>query len=196
MAERKPKGKPKRAKAKPKSELAETEALGSLDDTERVGRNLQIWRLWLDGTDVPTLAETYGLAQGTVQNILTTMRSDAQRLSSMKGIDVVEEWVLKNRAGIGQLARVAAAEKGATKVTAINSRLAREDKLLEVLQSVGLLPHDLGNLRVELDGIELANRMLDVLDRQGVLTPELMDAIAEEFPSDAIEGSAREVEVA
>lgn len=160
---------------------------------ERHERNLNIFRASLRGTDIYDLAQIYSLHPGTVQEIINGCKVEGQRLSDTNPLTVIEDWIMRNAAGISELAALGAREKGSARIGAITARLGREDKHLEVLQAIGLLPHDLGEMRQQLNGIQLANRMLDILDEANLLTPDLMDRIAIEFKGSTVEGIATEV---
>jgi hypothetical protein len=54
------------------------------------------------------------------------------------------------------------------------------------MQATGILPHDLGTLRLELDVQTLAVRLVTVLTEQGA-TPEMKRSILETLKADALQ---------
>lgn len=208
---RKPKAADKRSAEERKADTELVLADLALDDDsegptsseDRARRNLTIFRLSLRGVDIYDIADTYDLHPKTVQEIINQCKVEGQRLSDTNPLDVIQEWLMKNSAGISQLAAAASGRKTpvAAKINAINSRLAREDRALEVMQAVGLIPTDLGQVRQQLKGVQLATRMLDLLEGEGVLTEDLLHKIEAEFrdgglvaatPEVVVEGTAAE----
>jgi hypothetical protein len=56
----------------------------------------------------------------------------------------------------------------------------------ELMQATGILPHDLGTLRLELDVQSLAVKLVTVLTEQGA-TPEMKRAILDTLRADAVQ---------
>jgi hypothetical protein len=95
-------------------------------------------------------------------------------------LDRLEAWV-------EQLAEVAdntATE--ATEIAAINAQMNALTRTAELMQATGILPHDLGTLRLELDVQTLAVRLVTVLTEQGA-TPDMKRAILDTLRADAVQ---------
>jgi hypothetical protein len=84
-------------------------------------------------------------------------------------LDRLEAWV-------EQLAEIADEAEGNVRISAINAQLNALTRTAELMQATGLLPHDLGTLRLELDVQALGVRLVTVLTEQGA-TPEMKKAI-------------------
>jgi hypothetical protein len=95
-------------------------------------------------------------------------------------LDRLESWT-------EQLAEVADASGTDTvKIAAINAQLNALTRTAELMQATGILPHDLGTLRLELDVQTLAVRLVTVLTEQGA-TPEMKRSILETLKADALQ---------
>jgi hypothetical protein len=127
------------------------------------------------------------------------MRRENQRLSKMDPVEVVEELTSQVDAALSDLAAVAAKEKGSVRVTAITSRLNGLLAKGKWLQATGILPAQANELRVHLDGTNIAQQVIAVLNSRGLLDdpevtkellqatgvePEVIDGWAEEMPLD------------
>jgi hypothetical protein len=96
-------------------------------------------------------------------------------------IAIIDELVLGLQGAIRELAWVAhTAKHDSARVGAIRARVDAMEKLAGLLQSVGVLPMNLGKLRVELDVRFLADTILEVLTEEAVpehIIDRLMQAL-------------------
>ena len=166
---------------------------------DQVQRDLAIYRAHLKSVSHYDLAEIYGITPQTVAGIVRRMRRENQRLSTMDPVEVVEELTSQVDAALSDLAAVAAKEKGSVRVTAITSRLNGLLAKGKWLQATGILPAQANELRVHLDGTNIAQQVIAVLNSRGLLDdpevtkellqatgvePEVIDGWAEEMPLD------------
>lgn len=148
-----------------------------LSSAERVERDLDIFRAHLRGIDARDLAHSYQLGVSTIYAIFTEQRAQARRLSQENPIDVVEEITAQIDAAISELAAIGAREKGMVRVRAVLGRINALMQKGKWLQAAGVLPREPEQLRVRIDGMQMAQGVIDVLDRNGLLTPKLMREI-------------------
>lgn len=92
----------------------------------------------------------------------------------------------------------ATASSDAARVGAVNARMSARQKITELLQAVGVLPHDLGSMRVEIDARFTAQRIVAVLNEYNV-PDEVRDALVaalenkpDQLAAAVIEGDAVE----
>lgn len=77
---------------------------------------------------------------------------------------------------------IAREKTGSTRAMALSLQFQINVHCFELLQAVGVLPAS-DKFRQWADGIEMANRMLKLLDEAGVLDAKLLDVIVAEFPT-------------
>lgn len=166
------------------------------DRYDQVQRDIAIYRAHLKSVDHYDLAQIYGLHPRTISEIVRRMRRENQRLSKMDPIEVVEDLTAQVDAALSELAAVAAKEKGSVRVSAITNRLNGLLAKGKWLQATGILPAEAQELRVHLDGTNIAQQVIAVLDSRGMLddpevTKELLQATG--VPAETIEGWAEEM---
>lgn len=159
-----------------------------MTEAEREERDAELIRDRLRGQSWPYLAEKYGLTQAWCKRIYTAWREQNQ--STYQGRDpiaIVHSMLDRLESWTEQLAEVADASSADTvKIAAINAQLNALTRTAELMQATGILPHDLGTLRLELDVQTLAVRLVTVLTEQGA-TPEMKRSILETLKADALQ---------
>jgi len=152
----------------------------NLTDEEREARNAELIRDRLRGQSWPYLSDKYGLQPRACQNIYNEWREANQgAYQGRDPIAIVHSMLDRLESWVEQLAEVADASATDTvKIAAINAQLNALTRTAELMQATGILPHDLGTLRLELDVQTLAVRLVTVLTEQGA-TPEMKRAILE-----------------
>jgi hypothetical protein len=159
-----------------------------MTEAEREERDAELIRDRLRGQSWPYLAEKYGLTQAWCKRIYTGWREQNQ--STYQGRDpiaIVHSMLDRLESWTEQLAEVADASGTDTvKIAAINAQLNALTRTAELMQATGILPHDLGTLRLELDVQTLAVRLVTVLTEQGA-TPEMKRSILETLKADALQ---------
>lgn len=158
-----------------------------MTEVERDERDAELIRDRLRGSGWPYLATKYGLTQDWCRHIYNAWRDENQ--STYQGRDpiaIVHSMLDRLESWTEQLAEVADATVTDTvKIAAINSQMNALTRTAELMQATGLLPHDLGTLRLELDVQSLAVRLVTVLTEQGA-TPEMKRSILETLKADAV----------
>lgn len=124
-----------------------------------------IFRAWLRSSDIYDLAQAFDKNPSTIRRIVNTMKVEGQRAAKQSPMQIARDLVMKYEALISELAAVASSEKGATRVLALSVKGRRMDKLTELLQKVGYLPHDLAVLAVQLNGIRAGEQMIEILEK-------------------------------
>jgi hypothetical protein len=159
-----------------------------LTDREREARNMELIRDKLRGQGWTYLSAKYDLTQRQVKDIYGQWRDQNQ--ATYQGRDpiaIVHSMLDRMESWVEQLAEVAdTTTTEATEIAAINAQMNALTRTAELMQATGILPHDLGTLRLELDVQTLAVRLVTVLSEQGA-TPELKRAILDALRSDALQ---------
>jgi len=157
-----------------------------MTNSELEARNEQLVRDRLRGQSWAYIAQKHGMQVRGAQTVFEKWRKN--NAGTYKGRDplaIVHQMLDRLEAWVEQLAEMADSSRSdQTRIAAINGQLAVLVRTTELLQATGLLPHDLGTLRVEMDIQVLAARLVSVLQEQGA-TPELKRAILESLKSDA-----------
>jgi hypothetical protein len=159
-----------------------------LTNAEREARNAELIRDKLRGQGWTYLTAKYNLTERHCKDIYQTWREQNQ--ATYQGRDpiaIVHGMLDRLEAWVEQLAEVAdntATE--ATEIAAINAQMNALTRTAELMQATGILPHDLGTLRLELDVQTLAVRLVTVLTEQGA-TPDMKRAILDTLRADAVQ---------
>jgi hypothetical protein len=159
-----------------------------LTEREREARNNELIRDKLRGQGWAYLSEKYDLTVRQCQDIYGQWREQNQpTFQGRDPIAIVHGMLDRLESWIEQLAEVAdGTTTDMTKIAAINAQMAATTRAAELLQATGLLPHDLGTLRLELDVQTLAVRLVTVLTEQGA-TPDMKRAILDALRTDAVQ---------
>lgn len=181
-----------KAKKKPDPEEIDEEN-GGLTLEERQNRDMEMFRGYLRGLLPSTLAMTYGLGERRVREIIKRQRESIRPLTTQRAEDVLQDYLLALDAMIDELAAVSAGLTGGARVSAIGQRLAAMKEKRDVLQGVGVLPADLGQMQAQLTAMQAARAILEVLDKNDT-DEAVMDQILEVIEGPAtIEGDAVDV---
>ena len=157
-------------------------------NAEREARNNELIRDKLRGQGWAYLSAKYDLTVRQCQDIYGQWRDQNQ--TTYQGRDpiaIVHGMLDRMESWVEQLAEVAdSTTTEATEIAAINAQMSALTRTAELMQATGILPHDLGTLRLELDVQTLAVRLVTVLSEQGA-TPELKRAILDALRTDALQ---------
>jgi hypothetical protein len=158
-----------------------------LTEDERLERNAEIVRDRLRGQGWPYIAEKYGIQIAQCMKIYADWRAENQ--STYVGRDpiaIVHSMLDRLESWVEQLAEVAdVSATDTTRIAAINAQLNALTRTAELMQATGILPHDLGTLRIQLDVQTLAVKLVTVLSEQGA-SPEMKRAILEALKPDEV----------
>lgn len=159
-----------------------------MTEAEREERNMELVRDRLRGQSWPWLAEKYGIRAAQCKHVYKEWRDANQ--STYQGRDpiaIVHGMLDRLEAWTEQLAEVADASSAeTTQIAAINAQMSALTRTAELMQATGILPHDLGTLRLELDVQSLAVKLVSVLTEQGA-SPEMKRAILDTLRPDAVQ---------
>jgi hypothetical protein len=150
---------------------------------ELMTRNSEIFRGYLRGLSPETLAETYSLTPRSIKEIVAEYKKVGIRVTDLDAMEIIEDHILRVDAMIDELAAHSAREKGTGRTAAIRARLEAMRERIDVLQSVGVLPQDLGTIGVQLDLRVVGQLFVRALERRNLAEPSLLDELA-----DIIEG--------
>ena len=170
-----------------------------LSVTEQAQRNDEIAAARARGVSYATLARTYGISKQRVQQIHHEHRMENPTIRQQTAVRIVDDLLEAYAADIEELALVSATTgSDAVRVSSINSRMAARTKVTDLLQEIGALPRDLGQIRMEMDAQVTAKRVVNLLKQHNV-PGEVRDALlvamkGEPDPEEIIEGEAVEVE--
>lgn len=152
-----------------------------LDATQTAERERMIVEMRLRGVSVDRTAQTFGLNRDTVLRAMRRFRERNPTLRTQDPIDIVDEMLLGYQADLEELAMISATAKSDNaRIGAVNSRMVARDRIIALLQSTGVLPHDLGNLKIEIDVRYIAQTLVTVLNRHQVdegIQRELLEAL-------------------
>lgn len=164
--------KPKRAPAK--KEPVEEPVVVEPEETkperltvaQQFERNVKIVLARHRGASYATVAEKHGLSVIQCKRIVKAFREANPTLRHQNPVEIVDEMLEGYMADLNDLNDVVEkAEHEAAKTGAINARRQVREKITELLQAVGALPHDLGTLRVEMDAQVTVTKVLAILKR-------------------------------
>jgi len=159
-----------------------------MTEAEREERNMELVRDRLRGQSWPFLAEKYGIRAQQCKEVYNRWRAENQ--STYQGRDpiaIVHSMLDRLEAWVEQLAEVAdTTSTDAVQIAAINAQMSALTRTAELMQATGILPHDLGTLRLELDVQSLAVKLVSVLTEQGA-SPEMKRAILDTLRPDALQ---------
>lgn len=196
-----PQGKPEGGKPETKAQRAKRldgqrgrpEGSG-ITPAEQMQRDLNLFQAHLNCVSVPDLCQMYQLKPTRIRQIIKTQSREYQRLRDRNPVDVVEEATDQINQGLSQLAAAASQENGHARVTAIIARIDRIIAKMKWLQSTGVIPEKAAELRIQVDGMNMAQNVLSVLERNDLLTPDLMREIHAEIGGGDIDADVVDVE--
>ncbi len=144
---------------------------------EQADRNDQIAAARARGISYTQLARTYGLSKQRVQQIHHEYRAENPTIRQQTAVAIVDDLLEGYAADIEELALLSATtQSDSVRVGAINARMAARNKTTDLLQEMGVLPRDLGQIRVEMDARVTAKRVINIL-KQNKVPGEVRDAL-------------------
>lgn len=150
---------------------------------EKVARDRQIVAAKARSLSDATVADTFGVDASTVREVMAQWRETQPSLRSVDPIDVVEEMLFELRGSIEELALVSSTTTNDNvRVGAIGKRLDALKQMAHLMQATGVLPNDLGTLKVDMDVRAFAATVLRVFADEDVpdkTVGKVMDAISQ-----------------
>jgi hypothetical protein len=132
-------------------------------------RDEMIVALRARGVSQRQVAATFAVSKETVARVCRLYRESHPTLRSYDPLEVIDEMLEGYQADLEELALLASTARSETaKVSAIVARMTCREKIVALLQSTGVLPHDLGKLRLEVDVRYIAQQVIAVLARHDV----------------------------
>ena len=131
---------------------------------DRGARNRALVSDRLQGASLPELARCYGLSERQCRNILREWReAGVAELEADDALAVVHEFIERYRQIEVSLAELAKrADNSAAAVGALRGRTEAVDRQVQLMQAAGLLPKELGQLRLQADVRSVAARVVTV----------------------------------
>lgn len=115
-------------------------------------RHATVVRLRARGRTWLHIAEQVGLSDRQCRQIWTDwVAQEKPLLEGLDALDYVTEQAARLEQQVEDLGEIADTEKGSLKIQALNAQRQTMRELTELLQSTGLIPHNLGKVQVELD---------------------------------------------
>lgn len=159
-----------------------------LKDAERLKRDAAIIQLLKRGISPEQVGAQFALTARTVRRIKARWREAEPGVAEIDATEIVQATLDNYEAAIEELAIVAARTTNpGAKVGAVKVRLEALRGRIELLQAVGVVPHDLGQLRVIDDAQDVARRIAEVFNAYGISEDAQMAVV------DVIEGRAPQI---
>lgn len=137
-----------------------------MNTLERQARDDEIVSLKARGLTYKQIAAALDIDRTTAIEAVKRFRESNPTLRQHDPIKIVDEMVEGYQADLNELAMISnATANEAVRVGAVNARMAARDRIVGLLQAVGVLPHDLGRLRLEVDVRYIAERVVTVLEK-------------------------------
>jgi hypothetical protein len=157
---------------------------------ERQARNDQIIELVARGVSKARVARVVNVTRQTVYDVLEEHRQTGPRLRQHKPLEIVDQMLEGYQADLEELAAVSSATTNeSVRVGAIRSRMDARDRIVALLQATGVLPHDLGKLRIDIDVRYISQQLLVILDKYDVpvaAKKELAELLGSTQAADAV----------
>lgn len=148
-----------------------------LEGANRAKRNMEIVAARIRGLSWHTIANTYGLSERQCKQILADYRAHNPSLRKSDPLDILDSVLEGLQGAVEELAMISATTSSdRTRVAAIQAKVAIHDQIVKTLQTVGVLPNDLGVLRLEVDARVMAERVIGVIEKYD-MPAEVTDAM-------------------
>lgn len=147
---------------------------------EKVARDRQIVAAKARSLSDATVAETFEIDESTVREVMAAWRETQPSLRSVDPIDVVEQVLFELRGSIEELALISSTTKNDNvRVGAIAKKLQATQQMTALMQATGVLPNDLGTLKVDMDVRVFAATVLRVFTEEGIPDETVAKVMAE-----------------
>ena len=147
--------------------------------TERAARNGHVVRDRARGMSWPSIAAKYELTERQCRRIVSEFRESEPSLCETDPVEAVEDMLHAYDAAISELVELADRTRNdSVALGAIRERLRAVESKFTLMRAVGVLPHDLHGLPVQLEALEVGRLIVDVLDRNDVAEPVMDEILA------------------
>lgn len=124
------------------------------------------------GLSTVQVAQTFGISERQVRNIMERWRRENPGLRQRaveSALAVVDEFLEQYAGAAEELALIAATAKTPTaRVAAIRARMDAITRRIDTLQAIGVLPNDLGAMRLDIDVRHVADVIVKVLQEEQI----------------------------
>jgi hypothetical protein len=160
-------------------------------------RDLLAYELSCQGMKVSAIAKQDGRSEKVIREAIDRQaRAGAEAMMQMAPLKVVESMLRRSQTAWKMAAACAAhAEADTTRLAAIRTMMDADERVLEILQSTGHLPRELGTLRHLVDVRSIAIQMIDAVralesgERSPAEVREVFEAMVMDEPALLEEGS-------
>lgn len=162
----------------------------------QIMRDMLVYELHLQGMKADAIARQDGRTTAGIKAVIRKQeKANLEKLLEHAPVKIVEGMLRRSQMAWRMAATIAAhAEADATRMTAIRTMLDADERVLEILQSTGHLPRELGTLRHLVDVRHIAIKMIDAVRdlESGERSPEQVRGVFEDLlaltEGDVIEG--------
>jgi transposase-like protein len=149
--------------------------------SERADRNAAVVADRARGVAWAEIARAHDLTERQCRRIVQEYRDSRPALREVDPVAVVEDTLAAQESAISDLALLSErTDHDATRLGAIKARLSVYAERIELLQLVGMIPTDLGQLLIVEDNAEVVRQVVAVFSRNAVpdyVVEELLDVI-------------------
>jgi hypothetical protein len=136
----------------------------------------KIFREWTEGMSIMDLSERHGLSRRRIQEVVDDYKTAGLAAigvgDTLFSVKQAQQLVLQRSAAVSQYTRLAAEvtepAMASVKLGYLKQRDAALTAYVELLQELHWLPRHLGTINVQMDALQMAEVMLEVMDQQGV----------------------------
>lgn len=140
-----------------------------LKAAEKVARDSQIVAAKARSIPTSSVAQTFGVSVKTVETVMREYRESQPALRTVDPIQIIEEMIFEIRGAIGELALTGSTSKyDAVRVGAVGKKLDALKQLQQLMQATGVLPNDLGTLKIDMDVRAFGSVVLNVFKSENV----------------------------
>lgn len=148
-------------------------------------RDMLVHELHLQGMSPKAIAAQDGRGVRAINLVIRRQeKANLEKLLEHAPVKIVEGMLRRSQMAWRMAATAAAhAEQDATRITAIRTMLDADERVLEILQSTGHLPRELGTLRHLVDVRHIAIKMIDAVRdlESGERSPEQVRGVFEDL---------------
>lgn len=183
MADRKKRGGTPTKKKEEEIVFEIEETVKQMSRPEQVKRNLEIVSKRLQGVDEHEVAAEFGIGARRVRQIVAAYRATRPALREHDPMQIVDDLIDGYMSDISTLARVQSTAEGRNNfnavIGAVNSKTTIRARLVELMQAVDVLPHELGTLKLVMDGRVLSERLMSWAAKQNLDLAAMEDLLEE-----------------
>jgi hypothetical protein len=151
----------------------------------QIMRDMLVYELHLQGMSPKAIAAQDGRTTAGIKAVIRRQENaNLERLLEHAPVKIVEGMLRRSQMAWRMAATAAAhAEQDGVRITAIRTMLDADERVLQILQSTGHLPNELGTLRHLVDVRHIAIKMIDAVRdlESGERSPEQVRGVFEDL---------------